>query len=64
MKEKIKMLVFTVDGQVREEEIDKPEGWDDPPPIPLDPLEQLQAEYDALILDQAFRLTLLELGVN
>ena len=29
-----------------------------------DPLEQLQAEYDALILDLAFRLTLLELGVS
>lgn len=29
-----------------------------------DPIEQLQAEYDALILDLSFRTTLLELGVN
>ncbi|HHW90924.1 MAG TPA: hypothetical protein GX745_08500 [Clostridiales bacterium] len=35
-----------------------------PPPPPIDPLEQLQAEYDALILDLSFRTTLLELGVN
>lgn len=60
--DKLTVTVVSKNGTTTEVR-DVPDGWFDPrppePPPPPDPL----ADLDALTLDHAFRLTLLELGV-